>query len=145
MDLVVGKGHKSAVLTVIERSTNKFLQSKLSSKKPDEVATAVYRLLIPYKDHVLTITTDNGVEFMNHQWIAKKLDTTVYFADPYCSGQKGGIENTNKLLRQYFPKGTDFNKVTQAELDAVQHKINRRPREKLNFKSPKNIFFNLIS
>ena len=145
MDLVVGKGHKSAVLTVIERSTNMFLQSKLSSKKPDEVAAAVYRLLLPYKDHVLTITTDNGVEFMNHQWIARKLDTTVYFADPYCSGQKGGIENTNKLLRQYFPKGTDFDKVTQAELDEVQHKINRRPREKLNFKSPKNVFFNLIS
>ena len=145
MDLVIGKGQKSAVLTVIERSTNMFMQSKLNSKKPDEVAASVYRLLFPFKKHVLTITTDNGVEFMNHEWIAKKLNTTVYFADPYCSGQKGGIENTNKLLRQYFPKGTDFNKVSQAELDATQHKINRRPREKLNFKSPKNVFYKLIS
>ena len=67
------------------------------------------------------------------------------FADPYCSGQKGGIENTNKLLRQYYPKGTDFNKVSQTELDAVQYKINWRPREKLFFNSPKNVFFKLIS
>ena len=145
MDLVIGKGRKSAVLTVIERSTNMFMQSKLNSKKPDEVAATVYRVLLPYKRHVLTITTDNGVEFMNHEWIAKKLDTTVYFADPYCSGQKGGIENTNKLLRQYYPKGTDFNKVSQSELDAVQHKINRRPREKLFFNSPKNVFYKFIS
>ena len=145
MDLVIGKGQKSAVLTVIERSTNMFMQSKVSSKKPDEVAATVYRLLLPYKKHVHTITTDNGVEFMNHEWIAKKLDTIVYFADPYCSGQKGGIENTNKLLRQYYPKGTDFNKVSQSQLDAIQHKINRRPREKLFFKSPKNVFFKLIS
>ena len=145
MDLVIGKGQKSAVLTVIERSTNMFMQSKVSSKKPDEVAATVYRLLLPYKKHVHTITTDNGVEFMNHEWIAKKLDTIVYFADPYCSGQKGGIENTNKLLRQYYPKGTDFNKVSQTQLDAIQHKINRRPREKLFFNSPKNVFFKLIS
>lgn len=115
------------------------MQAILNSKRPDEVAATVYRLL-PYKKHVLTITTDNSVEFMNHEWIAKKLNTTVYFADPYCSGQKGGIENTNKLLTQYFPKGTDFNKVTQAELDAIQQKINRKPREKLNFECPKMYF-----
>ena len=145
MDLVIGKGQKSAVLTVIERSTNMFMQSKLNSKKPDEVAATIYRLLLPYKKHVLTITTDNGVEFMNHEWIAKKLNTTVYFADPYCSGQKGGIENTNKLLRQYYPKGTDFKKVTQADLDATQQKINCRPREKLNFENPKNVFFKHLS
>ena len=118
MDLVIGKGQKSALLTVVERSTNMFMQSKLSSKKPEQVAQAVYRLLLPFKKNVLTITTDNGVEFMNHQWIATKLDTTVYFADPYCSGQKGAIENTNKLLRQYYPKGTDFNKVSQFDLEA---------------------------
>ena len=145
MDLVIGKGQKSAVLTLIERSTNMFMQSKISSKKPEQVAQAVYRLLLPFKKNVLTITTDNGVEFINHQWIAQKLDTTVYFADPYCSGQKGAIENTNKLLKQYYPKGTDFNKVSQVDLDEIQHKINRRPREKLNFKTPKNVFYKLIS
>lgn len=145
MDLVIGKGQKSAVLTIIERSTNMFMQRKLESKQPQVVAETVYRLLFPYRDYVLTITTDNGLEFKNHQWLAKKLGTTVYFADPFCSGQKGAVENANKLLRQYFPKGTDFNLVPQEELDAVQFKINRRPREKLNFSTPKNEFFKKLA
>lgn len=144
MDLVVGKGQKSAILTVIERSTNMFFQKKLDSKQPREVAMAVFLLLIPFKKYVHTITTDNGVEFHDHQWLAKMLDTTVYFADPYCSGQKGAVENANKLLRQYFPKGTDFREVSQEELNQVQYKINRRPRAKLGFISPKVAFFNAI-
>lgn len=144
MDLVVGKGQKSAVLTIIERSTNMFFQSKVPSKHPEIVKRAVFRLLLPYKKFVKTITTDNGVEFMEHQWLAKMLDTTVYFADPYCSGQKGAVENANKLFRQYFPKGTDFCTVEQAELDLIQAKINRRPREKLNFEAPVKVFFNSI-
>ncbi len=141
MDLVIGKGQKSAVLTMIERKTNMFLQTKITSKKPQVVAMAAWKLLLPYKKNVLTITTDNGSEFMNHQWLSKHIGATVYFADPYCSGQKGAVENANKLLRQYFPKGTDFRLVSQADLDAVQAKINRRPREKLNFSSPKIEFF----
>lgn len=141
MDLVIGKGQKSAVLTMVERKTNMFLQTKLSSKKPDVVALAAWRLLLPYKAHVLTITTDNGIEFMNHRWLAKRIGATVYFADPFCSGQKGAVENANKLLRQYFPKGTDFREVHQSDLDAVQAKINRRPRKKLAFSSPLVEFF----
>lgn len=141
MDLVIGKGQKSAVLTMIERKTNMFLQTKLASKKPDVVAMAAWRLLLPYKSHVLTITTDNGTEFMNHQWLAKRIGATVYFADPFCSGQKGAVENANKLFRQYFPKGSDFRQVDQAELNKIQAKINRRPREKLNFSSPLVQFF----
>lgn len=141
MDLVIGKGQKSAVLTMIERKTNMFLQSKLTSKKPDVVAKAAWRLLLPYKAHVLTITTDNGIEFMNHEWLARRIGATVYFADPFCSGQKGAVENANKLLRQYFPKGTDFREVEQACLDRIQAKINRRPREKLKFSSPLKEFF----
>ena len=73
--------------------------------------------------------------------IARKLETTVYFTDPYSSWQKGAVENANKLLRQYFPKVTDFNLVTQEELDKIQYKINRRPREKLNFSTPKTEFY----
>ena len=136
MDLVIGKGQKSAVLTMTERNTNMFLQSKLNSKKPDVVARTAWRLLLPYKAHVLTITTDNGSEFMNHEWLSRRIGATVYFADPFCSGQKGAVENANKLFRQYFPKGTDFREVEQVDLDKIQTKINRRPREKLNFSSP---------
>ena len=144
MDLVIGKGQKSAVLTMIERRTNMFLQTKLTLKKPDVVAMAAWRLLQPYKAHVLTITTDNGSEFKNHQWLSRRIGATVYFADPFCSGQKGAVENANKLFRQYFPKGTDFRKVDQEDLDRIQHKINRRPREKLNFSSHKVEFFKLL-
>ncbi len=144
MDLVIGKSQKSAVLTMIERKTNMFLQTKLTSKKPDVVAKAAWRLLLPYKANVLTITTDNGSEFMNHQWLTKHIGATVYFADPFCSGQKGAVENANKLFRQYFPKGTDFRLIEQSLLDAIQTKINRRPREKLNFSSPKIEFFKLL-
>lgn len=144
MDLVIGKGQKSVILTIIERSTNMFFQKKLKSKRPKEVAQAVFALLIPFKKYVKTITTDNGIEFSEHQWLAKMLNTTVYFADPFCSGQKGAVENANKLFRQYFPKGTDFNQIDQAELDRIQYKINLRPREKLGFISPKVAFFNAI-
>ena len=144
MDLVIGKSQKSAVLTMIERKTNMFLQTKLTSKKPDVVAMAAWRLLLPYKAYVHTITTDNGIEFMNHEWLARRIGATVYFADPFCSGQKGAVENANKLLRQYFPKGTDFREVEQSDLDKIQAKINRRPREKLNFSSPLEQFFKHI-
>ena len=141
MDLVIGKCQKSAILTMTERKTNMFLQTKLPSKRPDAVARAAWRLLLPYKSKVLTITTDNGSEFMNHEWLTGHIGATVYFADPFCSGQKGAVENANKLFRQYFPKGTDFRDVEQTDLDRIQAKINRRPREKLNFSSPKVEFF----
>ena len=141
MDLVIGKEQSSAVLTIIERSTNMFFQSKIESKQPDIVAKTAYRLLLPYKEFIYSITTDNGLEFKEHKWLAEKLRTTVYFTDTYSSWQKGAIENSNKLFRQYFPKGTDFNLIQQADLDMVQAKINRRPREKLNFSCPKVEFF----
>ncbi len=141
MDLVIGKEQKSQVLTLFERSQSFFLQSKFPSKKPSDVAEAVIRLLRPYKKFVLTITTDNGVEFMDHKKISKALDCTVYFADPYCSGQKGGVENINKIFREYFPKGTDFRVVQQQELNEVQYQINERPRKKLGFSTPKIEFF----
>lgn len=145
MDLIIGKGQKSAVLTLCERSTNYLIMEKLPyGKNPDKVADSVIRLLYPYRKNVLTITTDNGSEFACHKKIAGALDTTVYFADSYSSWQKGAIENDNKLVRQYYPKGTDFRTVDDASFKQTQYKINRRPREKLNFSTPKREFFNLI-
>lgn len=82
---------------------------------------------------------------MQHERIAKALDTTVYFADSYCFWQKGAIENTNKLIRQYLPKGTDFNRVGDMDIKNVQCKINRRPRKKLGFLCPKKVFFDFIA
>ncbi len=144
MDLVIGSENKSAVLTLYERSTFMFLQRKLPSKSPRDVQKAVVGLLFPYRDHVLTITTDNGMEFRNHEAIGKALGCTVYFADPFCSGQKGGVENINKIFRQFCPKGTDFRTITQKQLDQIQFLINERPRKKLAFSTPKLEFFKRV-
>ena len=146
MDLIIGKGQKSAILTLCERSKNYLLMAKLPhGKNPGKVADMAIRLLFPYRKNVLTITTDNGSEFACHKKIAKALGTTVYFADSYASWQKGAIENENKLIRQYIPKGTDFKELSENFIKEVQYKINRRPREKLNFSTPKREFFKLIS
>jgi len=146
MDLIIGKDGKGAILVLVERRTNFFIMVKLEQgKKPEGVSKAAYQALLPYIKHVLTITTDNGSEFSDHQTIARKLRTTVYFADSYSSWQKGAVENTNKLIRQYIPKGADFNDFSDKDLMEIQKRINRRPREKLNFRTPKSEFFKLIA
>lgn len=143
MDLIVGKGQRSALVTLTERSTNYLIMTFVPNKKPSVVALAVWKALCPFIGAIKTITTDNGFEFRDHRTIAKRLKTTVFFADSFASWQKGAIENANKLVRQYFPKGTDFNLVPLAQIKRVQTLINERPRAKLNFDNPKNCFYNL--
>lgn len=144
MDLIVGKGGYGAILVLMERSTNYAILRKLPhGKNAKEVAKEAVRLLYAFRlKGVLTITADNGSEFAEHKYICEKLKgVTVYFADSYSSWQKGGVENTNKLIRQYIPKGTDFNTVADAYVMKVQKKLNRRPREKLKFSTPAVEFF----
>ena len=148
MDLIVGKGGYGAILVLVERNTSYCIIEKLPhGKNAKEVAKAVIRLLYAYRlTGVLTITTDNGSEFAAHREISKGLkNVIVYFADSYCSWQKGLVENTNKLIRQYIPKGADFSKVTPQFIKKVQTKLNRRPREKLNFSTPTIQFFKHFS
>ena len=144
MDLIVDKGG-NAILTMIERSTNYLLMAKLKEgKKAMPLAMTVRRLLLPYKGTLKTITTDNGSEFAAHEWITDKLGVQVYFTDSYASWQKGSVENTNKLVRQYIPKGTDISTITDAFVMKIQKKINARPREKLKFSTPKDELFNIV-
>lgn len=142
MDLIVDKD-QNAILTLAERSSDRFLMEKLKhGKQAMPLAKVAWRLLLPYKGEGLkTITTDNGSEFAAHEWLSNKLDVPVYFTDSYSSWQKGNIENTNKLIRQYIPKGTDISTVTDKRIAMIQAKINRRPREKLNFLTPNEVFF----
>ena len=98
-------------------------------------------MLLPFKDNLKTITTDNGSEFAAHELITKRLGVPVYFAGPYSSWQKGAIENGNKLIRQYIPKGVSFKDYSDQDIKNIQYKLNRRPREKLDFNSPKNEFY----
>ena len=111
-----------------------------NSKKAKELTKVVVRLLTAYKSNVHTITSDNGTEFADHETIAKLLKTN-FFTNPYSSWEKGLIENINKLVRQYIPKSTNFDYINNQKIKEIQYKINNRPREKLNFYSPKEIFF----
>jgi transposase, IS30 family len=146
MDLVVGKEHKGAVLTITERVSKFFICQYLPhGKTAKEVAKAVNNLLLPYKNYVHSITTDNGLEFAEHKWISKKLDTIIYFTHPYSSWEKGQIENMNKLFRQYIPKKEVINEYNTMNLKEIQYKINSRPRKNLNFEKPVEVFYNFIN
>lgn len=142
MDLIVDKD-QNAIITMIERSTNFLLMAKLRyGKLAMPVAKTAWRLLLPYKGELLhTITTDNGSEFAAHEWLTKQLSVPIYFTDSYSSWQKGAVENTNKLIRQYIPKGMDISTVSDKRIALIQAKINKRPRAKLNFSTPKEEFF----
>jgi IS30 family transposase len=99
IDLVIDKGHSGALVTIVARETNSAVSKRVNDKSADIVTAATISLLEPYKAAVLTITADTGKELAYHQKMIAALDATVYFADPYCSWQRGLNENTNGLLR----------------------------------------------
>lgn len=146
MDTIVGKDGKGAIVTLVERNTNFTLARKLpEGKNAKALARAVIAMLLPYIGMIRSITTDNGSEFAEHAVIAKRLKTRAFFAPPYSSWEKGCIEYHNKLIRQYLPKGTDFDDVSDRMLKEIIIKINNRPRRKLGFSSPVVEFFNYIA
>lgn len=146
MDTIVGKNNHGAIVTIIERSTNMLFMRKLNKGKDAKaLAEVVIHLLKPFKNIIKTITTDNGTEFACHERISQALEAPVYFADPYSSWQKGGIENENGLIRQYIPKSTKMENVSHQDVNRIMHKINRRPREKLNFATPIECFYEKLS
>lgn len=139
-DTIIGKGRKSALLTVVERKTLYTKMVRLTSKQADLLAEAAIRGLGPVKDKVKTITVDNGLEFASHERIAEGLEADIYFAHPYASWERGINENTNGLIRQYFPKGTDFNEVSDEEIEFVMNRLNNRPRATRGGRSPNELF-----
>lgn len=146
MDTIVGKDGKGAIVTLVERNTSFVFAKKLPEGKDSEaLAKAVITMLLPYIDRIRSITTDNGSEFAHHLLIAKRLRTRIFFAHPYSSWEKGCIEYHNKLIRQYIPKGTDFDDVSDEMLNGIVIKINRRPRQKLDFSTPVAEFFKYIA
>jgi len=141
IDTVIGKNHKGALLTIVERKSKYTLIQKLSYKRSILVADATIDLLAPYQDKVFTITSDNGKEFADHQRISKQLTTKVYFAHPYHSWERGLNENTNGLIRQYFPKNTNFKSITVESVRNVMEQLNNRPRKTLDYATPNEVFF----
>jgi IS30 family transposase len=140
-DTVIGRDHKGAMVTLADRASRYTLATMLPSKHAEGVTGAVTRLLRPHKRKRHTVTFDNGKEFAGHEEIAKELKVDVYFAHPYHSWERGLNENTNGLLRQYFPKGTLFETVTEEEVQAAVTALNHRPRKVLGYRTPHEVFF----
>ncbi len=139
-DTIIGKGRRSALLTMVERKTLYTVIVRLTGKRADLLAEAAVQGLQHLKDRVKTITLDNGLEFARHETIAEGLGADIYFAHPYASWERGINENTNRLIRQYFPKGTDFNQVTDAQIEHVMSCLNNRLRATRGNRSPNELF-----
>lgn len=136
-DTMVGPKRGSAVLTVVERKSGMLLIGKMCNMTSEEAARAAYERMhsLP-KNLRRSITFDNGKEFAQHQKMAQQLEVEVYFAQPRSPWQRGTNENTNGLIRQFFPKGTDFRRISHHEVARVERLLNERPRKRLGYKTP---------
>jgi IS30 family transposase len=140
-DTIVGRRGRGAILSLVERKSKLVRLEWVERKGAEEVAAASLAALGPLAGRVLTITSDNGGEFAHHARIATGLGARFYFARPHASWERGVNENTNGLLRQYFPKRADFVGVTRAEVESVMERLNDRPRKTLGYRTPNEVFY----
>ena len=140
-DTVMGPRHKYAIVTMVERKSGFAIITKVSQKTSEQVSLAIIAGLMPFVKKVRTITFDNGKEFADHALIDKSLGSVTYFAEPFCSWQRGSNENYNGLLRQYVPKKRSMANITDEEIKMIQDRINHRPRKRLGYKTPHQVFF----
>ena len=145
-DLIIGKEHKSALGTLVERTTRLTLIVPLKEKGALSVRRAMAKAFrqVP-RQFRKTLTYDRGSEMSQHKLFTKETKIQVYFADPYSPWQRGTNENTNGLIRQYFPKGTDFREVPLREIREAERRLNSRPRKILNYYTPSERFYELIT
>ena len=140
-DTIIGQNHRAAIVSLVERKSKLCLLKKVERNTAASVEQAIEELLRPLAAKVYTITSDNGREFANHQSVAKKLKANFYFAHPFAAWERGTNENTNGLVRQYFPKGSDFSKITERDIQRATARLNNRPRKRLNYRTPQGVFF----
>ncbi len=141
VDTIIGKNHQQALVSLTERKSRLALIHKVERKTAHAVSQAIIYLLTPYRTRVHTLTSDNGTEFAYHEHVSATLDADFFFARPYASWQRGTNENTNGLIRQYFPKHRDFTTINHEEINHAMHRLNNRPRKILGFKTPNQVFF----
>ena len=141
-DTVVGKSNGSSIATHVERKSRYLLVGRTDDKSSESMNSTTQRLFrrIP-RSKRKTMTFDNGKEFAGFKELEKSVGFCCYFADPYSSYQRGTNENTNGLLRQFFPKGTDFNEVSEEEIDKAAALLNNRPRKCLNYRTPHEVLW----
>ncbi|MGH7484848.1 MAG: IS30 family transposase [bacterium] len=140
-DTLIGHRHRGVLVSMVERKSGYTVLAALPRRTAQAFREATVKLLRPFQARVHTLTLDNGKEGAQHERIAQSLKAHVYFAHPYASWERGTNENTNGLIRQYFPKRRNLSTVTQPELDHAMHRLNHRPRERLGFKTPHEVFF----
>lgn len=137
VDLIAGSQGTGFILSLYERKSRTGLISKLESKTSESTACAIIKRLRSYR--VKTLTYDNGLEFAGHELVSRELEAAGYFCAPYASWEKGGVENYNGLVRQYYPKGSSFSGLTDEDLKLVEIEINERPRKTLDGLSPSEL------
>ena len=140
-DTIIGAKHKGAIVSYVERHSKFTLLKKIDRKMADLVTQATVDKMADLPHPVRTITYDNGKEFAAHKDIASALNTSCYFATPYHSWERGLNEHTNGLVRQYLPKSIDFTGVSDDEIQAIEYRLNNRPRKVLQYKTPFEVFF----
>ncbi|MGB6423613.1 MAG: IS30 family transposase [Anaerolineales bacterium] len=143
VDTIIGKRHKQALVTLIERKSRLVFMRKVEQRTAGAVEDAIIHLLDPWTYDVHTITADNGKEFAHHEQISKILKTEFYFAHPNAAWERGSNENANGLIRQYFPKKQSFDNITNEDTELVMYLLNNRPRKCLDFNTPIEVFLEL--
>jgi len=137
-DTIIGKGHQQAIVTIVDRKSRYLLMQKVEKRTAEKVGEATITMLSTKA--CKTVTSDNGKEFANHELIAGILKIDYYFAHPFSAWERGTNENTNGLIRQYFPKHSAFNIITQDHVTTVMDKLNNRPRKCLGFRTPHEVY-----
>jgi IS30 family transposase len=140
-DTVVGKNHQGALVTLVDRKSKLTLIGKVDRYTAEAVEQAIIGLMEWLPRRHYTLTVDNGKEFSNHESVAATLQIKVYFADPYSAWQRGLNENTNGLIRQYVPKGSDIRTTTNKQIEHIMNRLNNRPRKSLGFLTPNEVFY----
>jgi transposase, IS30 family len=138
-DTVMGSDQRHCVLTMVERATGYVQIKKLSARTKEQATAAMKRAIADMRRWFKTITLDNGTEFHGYEEVERKSKVQIYFATPYHSWERGTNENTNGLIRQYIPKGTDLKTLTQAECNWIANELNTRPRKRLNYQTPAEV------
>ena len=136
VDLIIGKNHNQAILTVNDRASGMLKMKKVASKEATVVTIAINEILEDWKPYLRTITADNGKEFAGHEQVAENLEIDYFFVHPYHSWERGSNENLNGLIRQYFTKGSDFTEITNKRVKEIETILNNRPRKRYNYENP---------
>ena len=139
-DTVESKGHRGGIGTFVDMKSKLVIIRKVRDKSSEEMKDVILKTFSLCPELLKTLTLDNGNEFALHDRISHETGALVYFADPYSPWERGLNENTNGLIRRFYPKGTDFNRVPDYELAKIQNLLNCRPRKILGFRSPMEVF-----